>query len=1067
MKALIYWFTRNHVAANFLMVIILMAGTGTWFRLKKEIFPETAIDAVTISVPYPNATPAEVEKGVILPIEEAIEGIDGIKRTTSTSTQNVGAVTVEVETGFDVREVMSDVKTEVDAITNLAEDTEEPILQELVLKGRVLQVAVSADTDERTLREMADRVKDELLVYDYVPPAWPGPLVALQRILGRAGPFGVSQVVVNGTRPYEIGIEVSEQTLRELGLTFDQVANAVRASSLDLPGGSVKTEGGEFLIRTEARRYSADEFGEITVVTRPDGSALKLRDIATVKDGFEEVDLDVRFDGRPALLIDVFRLGEEDTLTIAEAVKSFIAERAPEILPAGVRTEVWADDSLYLRGRLDLLSRNLALGLGLVLLVLALFLRPSLALLVTIGIPVSFAGAVLLMPATGISINMISLFAFILVLGIVVDDAIVVAENVYRRMRAGEHPRTAAPEGTHEVGVVVIFGVLTTIVAFTPMLGLSGVSGKIWPNIPWIVIPVLLFSLVQSKLILPAHLAMLKPSVPGAAHRGIFALQQSVAHGLERFVEAVYRPVLKRVLHARYITLSAFVAIFIASVSVVGAGWIKFQFFPEVEADVIVAQVELPAGVPYADTSEAVHRMEESLLLLGRELEAEHAKPILRHSVSAIGQQPFITGFEQIFGAPTATHLGEVTVELIPAVERPGISGAEVASRWRELTGAVPGAVSLTFQTQGAASGNAIDLEVTGSDNEEIEGAAAMITEALVGYAGVIDISASNRAGKRELKLGITPRGEALGLRLADVARQVRQGFYGEEVQRLQRGKDEVKVFVRYPRAERETLASLAGIKIRTTAGDEVPFSEVATAAYGRSYESIRHADGRRAINVTADVDKLVGTNANEVVASLAAEVFPEVRERYPGVSIRFQGEQRDQVQSVQELSRGFILALVVMYVLMAIPLKSYFQPLIVMSVIPFGMIGAIFGHVVMGMSLSIMSMCGIVALAGVVVNDSLVLVDYVNREVARGHTMVDAAWHAGVVRFRPILLTSLTTFAGLTPMLLETDLQARFLIPMAVSLGFGILFATGITLLLVPCVYLIMGDVKKLFGKI
>lgn len=559
---------------------------------------------------------------------------------------------------------------------------------------------------------------------------------------------------------------------------------------------------------------------------------------------------------------------------------------------------------------------------------------------------------------------------------------------------------------------------------------------------------------------------MLRPSIPNEDHRGIFALQNAVAHGLERFVDRIYRPILKRLLHARYVTLSAFIAAFIASISMVGAGWIKFQFFPEVEADVIVAQVELPAGVPYGDTSAAVHQMEEALLHLGNELQEEIGKPALKHSVSAIGQQPFITGFEQIAGAPTATHLGEITVELISAADRPEVSGSEVASRWREMTGSIPGAVSLTFQTQGAASGNAIDLEITGPDNDELEAAADMITEALAGYTGVIDISASNRAGKRELKLGITPHGEALGLRLADVARQVRQGFYGEEIQRLQRGKDEVKVFVRYPRAEREALSNLAGMKIRTARGEEVPFSEVATAAYGRSYESVRHADGRRAVNVTADVDKLIGTNANEVVASLESEVFPRVSLLHPGVSIRFQGEQRDQVQSVQELSRGFILALVVMYVLMAIPLKSYLQPLIVMSVIPFGMIGAIIGHALMGMSLSIMSMCGIVALAGVVVNDSLVLVDYVNREVARGHAIVKAVWEAGVVRFRPILLTSLTTFAGLTPMLLETDLQARFLIPMAVSLGFGILFATGITLFLVPCVYLIMEDVKGMAGK-
>jgi len=1066
MESLIHWFTRNHVAANFLMLVILLVGCSTWFKLRKEIFPETAIDAVTISVPYPNASPEEVEKGVILPIEEAIEGLDGIKRVTSTAAQNTGAITVECETGFDVRDIMSDIKTRIDAITNLAEDAEKPILRELLLKGRVLQIAVSADTDERTLLEMSQLVKDELLVHEYTPKKWPGPLVIPQKILGKANPVSISQATINGTRPYEIGIEVSENTLRELGLTFDQVANAVRASSLDLPGGSIQTDGGEVVIRTEAKRYTADEFGEVTVVSRPDGSVVKLRDIATITDGFEEIDLDVRFDGRPAMLIDVFRTGDEDTLTLARVTKDFIANKAPKILPSGVDLEVWADDSFFLQGRLELLTKNLAIGLLLVLLVLALFLRPSLALLVTIGIPVSFAGAVFVMPFTGISINMISLFAFILVLGIVVDDAIVVAENVYRRMRTGEHPRDAAPKGTHEVGVVVIFGVLTTVVAFTPMLGLSGVSGKIWPNIPWIVIPVLLFSLVQSKLILPAHLARLKPTDPDHQPTGILAVQNTIARGLERFVDKFYRPVLRVVLEARYVTLCAFIALLVIVVSAVAAGWLKFQFFPEVEADQVIARIEMPAGVPYATTKDAVDRMESALFELGDELEKEYGKPLFKHSVAAVGQQPFLTGFEQIGGAPTGDHLGEVTVEMITSDERVGFTGAELASRWRDTCGQIPGAAALTFQPQGAASGNAIDLEIAGPDDDDLNAAVSVITEALNNYAGVIDISASNRAGKRELKLAITEQGEALGLRLSDLAMQVRQGFYGEEVQRLQRGKNEVKVMVRYPRSEREALENLSNMKIRTQSGAEVPFSEVATSSFGRGYETIRRADSRRAVNITADVDKIVGTNANEVVASLTAEVFPEIAKLYPNVKIGFQGEQRDQAQSVGEIFRGMILALVVIYILMAIPLASYTQPLIIMSVIPFGMIGAVLGHALMGLELSIMSMCGIVALAGVVVNDSLVLVDYVNREIERGKELVEAAWEAGAVRFRPIILTSLTTFAGLSPMLLETDMQAKFLIPMAVSLGFGILFATAITLILVPCVYLISTDLKRLLKR-
>lgn len=1048
MEALITWFTKNHVAANFLMAFVVVLGITTWPTLKSEIFPETSMDAFVVSVPFPNATPEEVEKGVVVPIEEAIQDLDGIKRIRSTASPSVGSVSVEAEVGYAVRDLMDNAKTRIDAIQNFSEEAEEPIIEELIIKNKVLSIALSAQTDEKTLVDLTEQVREALLVYD-------------------KGPSRITQATVAGARDYEISIEVSENTLRQYGLTFDQVAAAVRRSSLDLPGGSVRTPGGEILIRTEKRRYTAPEFEEITVVTRPDGSSVKLGEIARVIDGFEDVDLSNRFDKRPAMLINVYRVGNEDTLKVADAAKKFVNEEAPRILPDGVELKVWQDDSTYLSGRMNLLAKNGIAGLLLVALVLTLFLRPSLAVLVALGIPVSFAGAIAMMPYTGISINMISLFAFILVLGIVVDDAIVVGENVYRRIRNGEDPKIAAPKGTHEVGIVVIFGVITTMVAFTPMLGLSGFSGKIWPNIPLIVIPTLMFSILQSKFILPAHLSYLRPHDPERRIGPILRFQQKFANGLETIIERFYRPVLKLCLNNRYVVLSVFLAIFIITIMTVASGWIKFTFFPNVEADVVSAKLEMPTGVPFETTSEAVAQIELAAERIKEEYTDREGRPVVKHMLASVGFQPFQTG-TNTEDFPAAAHLGEVTMELQPAKDR-DITGDEIASIWRSYTGSIPGAVDLAFQTVVAGGGNAIDLELSGDNLDSLELAAAEVKDALADFKGVIDIASSNREGNRELKLDISPSAEALGLRLDDVARQARQGFYGDEVQRLQRGRDEVRVFVRYPEDERESITNLLQMKVRGPDGAEIPFGEVATAEWGRSYDSIQRSGRRRAVRITADIDQASDANSNEVVAAITAPdgVLSTLGQKYPGITYSFEGEQKDQNDSIQEMKQKALLALLIMYVLMAIPLKSYFQPMIVMSVIPFGLVGAVFGHLLMGFNFSIMSMCGIVALAGVVVNDSLVLVDYVNRYRASGHTLVEAAWEAGAARFRPILLTSMTTFAGLTPMLLETDIQARFLIPMAVSLAFGILFATFITLILIPSVYLIQNDFSNLFRRL
>ncbi|MDB4662731.1 efflux RND transporter permease subunit [Verrucomicrobiales bacterium] len=1079
MNGAINWFSRNHVAANFLMLIVVVLGLQTWGKLKKEIFPETSIDMISIQVPYPNATPEEVEKGIIVPIEEAIQDVDGVDRIRSTAAQSIGSVLVEVVSGYETRNVMDDVKSRVDAIQNIAEEAEEPILEELLIKAQVMAIAVSADTDEKTLRNITERIRTGLLTY-------------------KQGPIPVTQVELAGVRDYEISIEISEQTLREYGLTFADVASAVRRSSLDLPGGSVRTVGGEVMIRTESRRYTAEEFAPITVVTRADGSKVQLSDIALIRDAFEEKDIDTYFDGRPAMLLNVYRVGNEDTLELAETAKQFVYDYAPSILPDGVKLEVWKDDSLYLKGRLDLLARNGIGGLILVGLVLALFLRPSIAFLVAIGIPVSFAGAIWMMPYTGISINMISLFAFILVLGIVVDDAIVVGENVYSRMRKGEHPKIAAPKGTHEVGIVVIFGVLTTAMAFTPMLGLTGVSGKIWPNIPLIVIPTLMFSLVQSKLILPAHLSLLKPYDPNEKLGPIMRFQHFFSRGLETFVERSYRPTIKFCLNYRYQVGAAFIALLFCAGSLIGTGRIKFQFFPEVETDVVTARLQLSRGVSYGQTQVAVKQIQEAAFKLNDEFKDKDGNPIIRHMLASAGSQPLVMGFGNGGGVPKDSNLGEVTLELQPAKNRT-MTATDIVSRWRELTGPIPGTVELIFMAEAAAGGNAIDLELVGPDLKSIDAAAAEVQEQLRKFDGVIDIADNNIQGKRELKLEILPQAEALGLRLDDLARQLRQGFYGEEIQRLQRGRNEVKVFVRYPRDERSSLSDVERSKIRLPDGTEVPFTEVGRATFARSPSSIQRTDQQRAIRVTADVDKAKGTNATEVVTALTgkeqkpgfkerlAKRYPmfsflvkkeepgkegalaeeaivtltEIEKKYPGVGYSFEGEQKDQAQSISEMGSKFIIALLAMYVLMAIPLKSYFQPMIIMSVIPFGLVGALVGHILMNFNFSIMSMCGFVALAGVVVNDSLVLVDYVNRYVKAGHTVLEAAREAGAARFRPILLTSLTTFAGLTPMLLETDIQARFLIPMAVSLSFGILFSTAIVLILVPCIYLMMEDLK------
>lgn len=1044
MYRILEWFVKNPVAANLAMVLIVAGGLLTLPSIKQEVFPEVASDLINISVPYLGAAPEEVEEAVCVRIEEEVQSLEGIKRITSRASEGVGTVTLELLPGSDIRQLLDDVKARVDAIDTFPEETEKPVIQELLNRRQVLSLAVSGDTDEKTLKVLSERMREEILLLP-----------------------GITQAEVTSIRPYEVSIEVSEQALRRYDLTFDEVAQSIRRSSLDLPGGSIKTEGGEILLRTKGQAYTGLEFEKIILRTRPDGTRVTVGDVASVIDGFAETDQRSRFDGKHAALIQIFRVGDESAIKVAREVKEYV-QVARERMPGGIQLTIWNDDSQALRSRLSLLFANGRVGFILVFILLALFLRLRLAFWVALGIPISFLGALWLMPSFDVSISMISTFAFIVVIGILVDDAIVVGENIYTEYERGKTGIQAAIAGVKGVAVPVVFAVLTTIAAFWPLLWVEGAIGKIMRFIPIIVILALVFSLFEALLILPAHLSHLKriKEMPPQGWRGAWGRFQSKFNDLfKRFINRAYSPSLALGLKMRYVTLAGFIAIFILTIGLVGGGFIKFIFFPRIDANNVIAELTMPLGTPVEVTARAIERLEQSALQLEDEYSRE--KHIIRHVLTSIGEQPSLNqpqGPNVAAGGFTGSHLGEVNIELVPAEDR-DFGSVVVANRWRELTGPVPDAVELTFASSLFTVGAPINIQLASSNYTALREVTELLKEKLKDYPGVYDVSDSFRTGKQEIKLDITPVAESFGLTLSDLGRQVRQAFYGEEVQRIQRGRDEIRVMVRYPVEERRSLGNLENKRIRTAGGIAIPFSAAAEASLGRGYSTIQRTDRRRTINVTAEVDE-TRANANELLADITENVLPPLLDDHPGVTYSLEGEQRDQNEALESLRSGFLLALLIIFALLAIPFRSYIQPLLVMGVIPFGIVGAIWGHVVMGLNLTILSFFGIVALTGVVVNDSLVLVDFINRLRASGLSVQEAIREAGVARFRPIILTTVTTFAGLTPLLLERSLQARFLIPMAVSLAFGVVFATFITLILVPVGYQILEDIKSLFSR-
>ena len=1044
MNGMIEWLARNPVAANLTMVFIIVTGIASTFMVKAEVFPEIDLDRINIQVPYLGAAPEEVEEAVNVRIEEAIQGLDGIKQIQSTAAEGMGTVMVELELGADAREVLDEIKSNVDAITTFPIETEAPIIRDMNNSQAVVDIAVSGNLDTFTLKATAEQVRNELTA---IPE--------------------ITQVEVISAPPYEISIEVSEVALRRHGLTFDQVANAVRRSSLDLPGGSVRADSGEILLRTVGQAYRGEEYENIVLWTRPDGSRLQLGDVATVVDGFAETDQYGRFDVQPTMLVSVFRTGNQSAIEIAERVYEYVAIAQSQV-PAGVALTVWQDSAKLLNARLSLMLRNGATGFLLVFLVLALFLELRLAVWVSLGIPISFLGALAMMPGLDVSINVMSLFAFVVVLGIVVDDAIIVGENIYRHQEEDGNGLRGSIKGGQEIAKPVVFAVLTTVAAFMPLMFVPGMMGKIFRVIPLIVIPCLLFSLVESLMILPAHLSHIpKPKRPGPWRR----FQGQFANGLKLVIERIYRPFLETALQWRYLTAAVGGAAMILTIGMVLSGRPNFHFFPSIEADFMSATVTMPQGTPVDVTSEAVAKIEAGAARVRQDLLQETGNDYFLHTHAAVGDQPIAARGGGPMGRvinTSASNVGEVTVELLPTEQRI-YNSEQLGIKWRDAIGGIPEAVEVTIQSSIMNPGNDVDVQLAGPDIDTLRAAADDVKRELLNFAGVYEITDSFRAGKEELKLGIKPAAEGLGLSLQDLGRQVRQAFYGEEAQRIQRGRDDVRVMVRYPRDERRSIGDLENMRIRTPDGGEVPFGQVAVVEPGRGFASIARVDRNRAVNVTAAVDASV-TSSNQVINELETRILPDVLSRYPNVFYTFEGAQAEMSDAIGGLQRGFLLALLMIFALLAIPLKSYVQPLIIMSAIPFGLVGAVWGHIVMGIDVTMMSMFGLVALSGVVVNDSLIMVDFINRKREVHADMNVALREAGSNRFRPILLTSLTTFFGLAPLMLEKSFDAAFMVPMAVSLAFGVIFATVITLVLVPTAYLILDDISRglrgLFGR-
>jgi len=1031
----ISYMARNGVAANLLMLFILIGGLFALRGLVQEVFPEISMDRVTVSVAYPGATPDEVEESIILKIEEQIGGVDGLKQIRSTAAEGRGSVVAELNLGEDVARALDDIKARIDRIQTFPAGAERPEVTEVTNRQSVIRLVLFGDVSERTLKELAYRTEDAL-----------------------ASLPEVSYVETTGVREYEISIEVPLRRLRALGLTLGDIANAVRGGSLDLSAGSIDTRDEEVRIRTTGQNYTQQDFEEIIVLSRADGTVVRLGEIAEVRDGFRDVDLVGRYRGQRAAYVEVFRTADEKVLRIVDAVERHLDEEVVPALPEGVRLQVWNNDADILQSRLGLLVKNGFLGLALVLLALALFLEIRLAFWVAVGIAVSFVGTFGVMAILGVSINLMSLFAFILAVGIVVDDAIVVGENIYAERERGTRGVVASIRGTRRITRPVIFAVLTTVVAFCPLFFIPSSIGRIIGQIPVIVISVLLFSLLESLLVLPNHLSHLpRPTRHLHGRRRVHLvkrIQTRVDGALKRFVKGPLDRCLRFATGRPGIVISAGVGMIIVCVAMIPAGIIRVTFMPTVEGDLVTANLEMPEGTPVERTTNMAAILEAAGYRVLGQLASDAGKDVddLLEGVNVtIGQGARRSGPGGAAGEdnnPRAT-IAAVEFKLVTADQR-DISATQFQRAWRRLLGPLPRAKSLSITADLIRFGDPVHVELSHPDPERLADIADTVMARLQGFEGVYDIQADQDRGLTEVQLDLRPEARTLGLTLDNVARQVRAAFFGDQAVRVQRGREDIRVYVRLPEDERNAIADVEGYLIRTPTGGEVPLGRVAAVRLGKSPSTIRRKEGQRVLTVTADVIRAVVTG-DEINGVLENSVLPELVARSPDLTYSFGGEQQEQVESFGALGGGFALALLGIYALLAIPFGSYTKPLIIMAAIPFGIIGAVLGHLILGLQMAIMSLFGVIGLSGVVVNDSLVMIDFIDERLRRGMPPREAIIEGAKARFRPIFLTSVTTFLGVAPLVFETSLQAQFLIPMAASLGFGIVFGTAVLMMIVP----------------
>ena len=1053
MRTIVSWTVRNMPAMNTLVIALLLVGGMAFASMRREVFPEFDLEIVLVTVPYPGATPDEVEEGICQKIEEACRSVAGIKKITSVAQEGMGYCVFELQDSIkDVQKTLGEIRSEVERIPSMPELAEDPKVEQVTLRTPAIKVGILApdagegeEVSELELRDVAELVRDDLLAL----PA-------------------VSAANLQGAKDYQIDIEISEKTLRKYGLSLQKVAEIVRRENLELPGGTIRSESGEILLRGKNKRYVGTEIAKLPLVTLPDGLVLTVGDLGTVRDEFADVASTNRINGRAGMVVSIDRSSGEDLLAMVAAVKQYIADAK---LPPGYELTVWADQSIDVQDRLRMLIENGLQGLVIVFVMLSLFLDLKIAFWVAMGIPFSMLGTGALMYGTDQTLNMLSMFAFLMAIGIVVDDAIVVSDNVDRHRRMGKSLTAAAIDGTVEVIPSVISSVLTTVITFLPLCFVSGVMGKFIAVMPFAFISTLMMSLAESTLVLPGHLAHEKNLVFTIIGIVLYPLrpllvvvawlQRACDQGLKWFVKSVYSPFLDLCLDNRLSTLAAALAVLLAAFGIVRSGITPFQLFPKIDASRLVAKVVFPDGTPATVTDEATTRLEQAAFEASQKL-SPAGEPIVTLVHRAVGQVA-AQGEVGPDARMSGSHVGAVAVELVEGEFR-DVTSEQFISEWRRLAGEFPGNESLLFGTENIGpGGKTVEFKLLAAANAEavaqLEDAVERCKEWLAQYPGVIDIDDDSRPGKWEYQIKVKPRAEAMGVSLADLAGTIRASYYGEEVMRLQRGRHEVKLMVRYPQDERRTLATLADIRVTGPDGVKRPIRELADVSVVRGYSEINRLGQKRSITVTADIDVAKSSlTSSQITADMEKRLMPGLLAEHPLVRVRWEGQKEQTNESLQSLGTGFVVALFAMFVLLTMEFKSYFQPFLIIAVIPFGIAGAVFGHAIMGMPLTLFSMFGLVALAGVVVNDSIVLIDFINHRVRDGHPLRAALRESGCLRFRPVMLTSVTTIGGLLPLLLEKSFQAQFLIPMATSLAFGLATTTLLVLILVPVMYSFFG---------